>query len=101
MKCKVCNGTGKIKEIDFTKPDWKDTEKVCPICCGSGVVKQTNFEIITENEETLAKWLSDKIHFCKFVSCDECTANVSDDECKDVTNAELWSAWLKQPHTKG
>lgn len=46
MKCKACNGKGKIKAIDFTKPDWKDTEKVCPICYGSGVVKQTNEEWI-------------------------------------------------------
>lgn len=44
MKCKACNGTGKIKAIDFAKQGWKDTEKVCPICCGNGVMKQTNEE---------------------------------------------------------
>ena len=60
--------------------------------------KMTNFDNVAKNEDTLAKWLSDKIHFCRFVSCDECAAYVSEDECKDVTNAELWSAWLKQPH---
>ena len=54
----------------------------------------THFERITKNEETLAKWLSDKIHFCNFVPCDECAAYVSEDECKNLTNADLWSAWL-------
>ena len=59
----------------------------------------TNFDNIAKNEYTLAKWLSNKLCFCGIMSCDECTACVSDDECKGVTNSELWSAWLKQPHT--
>ena len=58
----------------------------------------TNFESIAKNEDTLAKWLSDKLHFCAFVLCDECEAHVSEDECRDVINAELWSMWLKRPH---
>lgn len=60
---------------------------------------QTNFDNVAKDADMLAKFLSNKIHFYRFVSCDECTAYLSEDECKDVTNAELWSAWLKQPHT--
>lgn len=44
MKCKSCNGTGKIKTIDFAKQGWKDTEKVCSICHGTGTIEQTNEE---------------------------------------------------------
>ena len=57
----------------------------------------TNFEKITKNENTLAEWLSDKVGFCGIIPCNECTACVSEDECKDMTNTELWSTWLKQP----
>lgn len=46
MKCKSCNGTGKIKTIDFAKQGWKDTENVCPICYGTGAIEQTNKEYI-------------------------------------------------------
>jgi len=57
----------------------------------------TNFENITKDADTLAKWLSDKIHFCREVSCDECKINCENDDV-NVTNADLWSVWLKQPH---
>ena len=60
----------------------------------------TNFEKITKNENTLAEWLSDKVGFCGLIPCDECKACITEDECKNVTNAELWSMWLKQPHQK-
>ena len=64
MKCKACNGTGKIKAIDFTKPDWKDTEKVCPICYGSGVIEQTNEEWFCQlSTEEKAKWLNQQLMY--------------------------------------
>lgn len=97
MKCPSCNGTGTIITVGYDALNRIKAKNVeCFVCRGTGAIEQTNFEVITKNEDTLAKWLSEKIHFCRFVSCDKCTAYVSDDECKDVTNAELWSAWLKQ-----
>ena len=83
MKCKACNGTGKIKAIDFTKPDWKDTEKVCPICCGSGVIEQTNDEWRkTCSTEEFAEFL-------EFIVFD----------WNKMTSEDILE-WLKQPHTE-
>lgn len=96
MKCKACNGTGKIKEIDFSKPDWKDIEKACPICCGSGVIEQNNEEWAKSlDTEHFAKLLADAMWYggqCDKddVTCEECGCPW----CKTDTIRE----WLKQPH---
>ena len=64
----------------------------------------TNFEQITKNEATLTNWLQEKMYFCTEMPCDECIANK---ECwhqgngTDYSNADLWYAWLKQPHKEG
>lgn len=81
MKCKACNGTGKIKVIDFAKQDWKDTEKVCPICCGSGVIEQTNDEWRkTCSTEEFAEFLN-------FIAFDW-----------NRVDKQWVLEWLKQPH---
>lgn len=92
MKCKACNGTGKIKGIDFAKPDWKDTEKVCTICCGTGVIVQTNYDWLNSLPiEEQARFFSHEMR-CEFCpnqeQCDSLGAN-----CK-----VLWELWLKKPH---
>lgn len=79
MQCKACNGTGKIKVIDFAKQGWKDTEKVCPICYGSGIIEQTNerwFDTLSTEEkaETIAQLSS------------------------YGGNVEAILLWLKEPH---
>lgn len=91
MKCPICDGGGRITSLPSGMP------VKCTRCNGTGKVEMTNFDNIAKNEDILAKWLSDKIGFCGVISCGECMAYVSEDKCKDVTNAELWSAWLKQP----
>lgn len=63
----------------------------------------TNFEKITKNEGTLTTWLSEKLYFCSAVSCEECVAKQEcysheSNDTEDYTNADLWYAWLKQPH---
>lgn len=89
MKCPKC------KFYNICKDRLNETVENC---VRFKSVEQTNFENIAKNEDTLAKWLSDKIHFCREVSCDECKINCANDDV-NVTNADLWSAWLKQPHT--
>ena len=91
MKCKSCNGTGKINIIDFAKQGWKDTKKVCPICHGTGTIEQTNekwFDGLSTEEK--ARW------FCDHIRCSDCRFN---EECLDEQmGQDLWIKWLKQPH---
>lgn len=102
MKCPECGGAGKVVHPmmsmngDEYTGEWEQHE--CETCNGTGEVQMTNFENIAKNADTLAKWLSDKIHFCREVPCDECKINCANDDV-NVTNADLWSAWLKQPHS--
>lgn len=91
MKCPICDGGGRITSLPSGMP------VKCTRCNGTGEAQMTNFENIAKNADTLAKWLSDKIHFCREVPCDECKINCANDDV-NVTNADLWSAWLKQPH---
>ena len=93
MKCKACNGTGKIKAIDFAKPDWKDIEKACPICCGSGVIEQTKFDFMQS---------------CTMEEMVEMLTNESKNVINDFKNfdfkrehKEFWEMWLKQPYREG
>jgi len=103
MKCKACNGTGKIKVIDFAKPDWKDTEKACPICCGSGVIEQTNDEWRkTCSTEEFAEFLFHIAYMCSYCGDEAHSSQEKIQQChfgKCGCQRKDWDAWLKQPHT--
>ena len=90
MKCKNCSGNGRVTIGWDSYP--------CDFCHGTGEIEQTNFENITKDVDTLAQWLSKEIRCCNFIPCNECIANISEEECnEDLTNFDLWKAWLIRP----
>lgn len=98
MKCKSCNGTGKIKAINFAKPDWKDTEKVCPVCGGTGKVEQTNDEWRrTCSAEEFAEWLF-HYSFDKCNLCGQCWDENVCPQCERRSDKDFFEKWLKGKH---
>ena len=86
MKCKACNGTGKINAIDFAKPNWKDTEEVCPICCGRGAIEQTKEE-----------WFCTlPTHEKAYYLADMCAWAMEEFRCGNTekANIDYWEKWL-------
>ena len=87
MKCKHCNGTGKVRGYFYEKTGVNKWEKVwgdspCDECNGTGEIEQTNEEYIHSlNTEQLAEAIY------------ECVMANSWSFSKDGIKR-----WLKQPH---
>ena len=63
----------------------------------------TNFERITQNEKTLAEYLSNisTMPICEIIGyCDKCPLSemCKEEPLGDGDQYEVWLAWLKQPH---
>lgn len=89
MKCKHCNGTGKVRGYFYEKTDINKWEKVwgdspCDECNGTGEIKQTEQEYIqTCNHKELTEILFRMIVHGSVIRPDR----------------QYISEWLKQPHT--
>ena len=90
MKCKFCDGSGKVVHPmmsmngDEYTGEWEQHE--CEACNGTGVVEpQTNEEWRrTCSTEECAKWLEDKMTWAA--------------QEQGTFTAKDWVKWLKQPH---
>ena len=91
-RCPNCNGKG------FYSVDWQKVR--CEACNGSGKKPMTNFQRITQNEETLAEWLGSKYEFC-IVCPNRFSCKRNDDYCEyeDLkTDSAMFLEWLKEKH---
>ena len=94
MKCKHCNGTGKVRGYFYEKTGVNKWEKVwgdspCDECNGTGEIELTEQEYIqTCNTEQLAEALTK-------VVLDLISWN-NDPKPSEVRN--VLKAWLKRPH---
>ena len=58
---------------------------------------QTNFQRITQSEETLAEWLGENVDYCRtmwYWACDKCDWSKKHESC--MNDKEKWLEWLKQ-----
>ena len=91
MKCKHCNGTGKIKMPTFDDA-MPILEEDCGKCHGTGEIEVTNEEYIrTCSTEELAEFIYKLARCCRY-SCKECPLN---GYCA-VENSRDALAWLKE-----
>jgi len=94
MKCKHCNGTGKIKMPTFDDA-MPILEEDCGKCHGTGEIEVTNEEYIHSlNTEQLAEWLRGVYWHCHEIDCEHCNYPWRCMEKVDIVE------WLKQPHTE-
>lgn len=99
MKCKHCNGTGKIRGYFYEKTGINKWEKVwgdspCEECNGTGEIEQTNEEWLrTATTEQLAELLCDVWYGIDDV------INIMERE--DVGKKEAMLIWLKEKHNDG
>ena len=100
MKCKHCNGTGKVRGYFYEKTGVNKWEKVwgdspCDECNGTGEIELTEQEYIqTCNTEQLADLMS------RMVGCSNCPIPKDGRNCMG-TYSGCWHEiikWLKQPH---
>lgn len=94
MKCKTCNGLGRIKATEFVGVD-EGLRKVvilCPTCGGKGEVESlTEQEYIqTCDTEQLAEVLSN-------ISTDAWFAGLNNMD-RPVGQKDNWYKWLKKKH---
>lgn len=95
MKCKHCNGTGKVRGYFYEKTGVNKWEKVwgdspCDECGGTGKIQQTNEEWFCSLPT------KEKAHFLSV----ECARAMCEQQLK-ITNrngVDYWNMWLKQPH---
>ena len=99
MKCKHCNGTGKIRGYFYEKTGVNKWEKVwgdspCDECNGTGKIEVTN-------EEWLCN-LSTEEKAKVFANATYSTAETPLTILWGGKEAEQkkWELWLKQPHTE-
>ena len=95
MKCKHCNGTGKIRGYFYEKTGVNKWEKVwgdspCDECNGTGEIEITNEEWFCQlPTEEKAEFLAKK---CCEISCKFFLG-----EAEEIFS-KYWVEWLKQPH---
>lgn len=103
MKCKYCNGTGKIRGYFYEKTGVNKWEKVwgdspCDECDGTGEIQQTEQEYIqTCNTEQLAEFIIAVRKGCVYADCPNGETPCM--SCKDGCDIDKLVEWLKQPHT--
>jgi len=106
MKCKHCNGTGKVRGYFYEKTGVNKWEKVwgdspCDECGGTGKIQQTNEEWLRScTTEELVKMILD---LCDDRPCFACGIGYCEDEnwCHVYSDEakEFVMEWLKQAHT--
>lgn len=93
MKCKHCNGTGKIRGYFYEKTGVNKWEKVwgdspCEECNGTGEIEITNEEwfcsLPTEEK-------------ARFIADNDGTIQIGD-EVDYQNTMKKWSKWLKEKH---
>ncbi len=90
MKCKYCEGTGKIKMPTFDD-EMPILEEDCGKCHGTGEIEVTNEEwFCSLSTEEKAKFLKN------FNPCDKCPARKICDTVRNCENSFL--KWLKEKH---
>ena len=106
MKCKHCNGTGKVRGYFYEKTGVNKWEKVwgdspCDECNGTGKIEITNEEWLqTCSAEEFAEWITDKINAkLRMVLHDAELYDGDVNENEYMENENEWVKWLKQPHT--
>ena len=103
MKCPNCDGRGTVEEPIYNKShtlikNWKTVQ--CDVCGGKGefnAFKQTNFDRITQSEESLAEWIADKCNEAVdwiLHEMDEHAGNIDQDDY--WYRADVLVEWLKQ-----
>ena len=101
MKCKNCDGTGKVVHPmmsmngdDYTG-EWEQHE--CEMCGGTGEIQQTEKEYIqTCNTEQLAEFIIAVRKGCVYADCPNGETPCM--SCKDGCDIDKLVVWLKQPH---
>lgn len=94
MKCKHCNGTGKVRGYFYEKTGVNKWEKVwgdspCEECNGTGEIEVTNEEWLRQcTTEQLAEILFQE--YCN---------GRNDATTGDWEGVDTYIRWLKQPHT--
>ena len=95
MKCKHCNGTGKVRGYFYEKTGVNKWEKVwgdppCDECNGTGQIEMTNEEWLDGlSTEEKAKWIA--------TQCGDAVMESTYDVSK-LRKKRYWVEWLKQPH---
>lgn len=101
MKCKRCNGTGRLLEpfYDTTGLIANFKGDICFVCNGTGNVEMTNFDRITASPEALAEFIFYIFsQICNDNICEECAA----EWCKNKQGFKKADVveWLKQESTE-
>lgn len=88
--CEECHGMGFISMVGENSA-WSER---CNKCNGAGNIEVpiTNFDKITENEWTLAKFIIDTVTHCQFNNCEDCPLYEAD----GCSRQEKVKEWLQK-----
>ena len=92
MKCKSCQGTGRIPFLDIVDNKIVNIEQECPVCNGTGKIEQTNeqwFCLLPTEEKAKVIYKIAKDNFQELRKMFYLVAN---DDCDAI------AMWLKEVH---